>query len=60
MAYFDITTSTPKDEGTYMVQVLTIKGYIREAKAKWQKQKGFDLISSSLQPDEFIKAWWQY
>ena len=60
MAYFDVDTATPTDEGTYIVQILTLKGYIREAKALWQKQKGFNLVSSALKPDEFIKAWWQY
>lgn len=60
MAYHDLNKTRPSDNGTYMVQVLTLQGYIREAKAIWEQQKGFNLISSALKPDEFIKAWWQY
>lgn len=60
MPYHNLEKDVPKDNGTYIVQVLTLQGYIREAKAIWEQQKGFNLISSALKPDEFIKAWWQF
>ncbi len=60
MPYYNLEKNPPTDNGTYIVQVLTLQGYIREAKAIWEKQKGFNLIASALKPDEFIKAWWQY
>lgn len=60
MPYHNLEKALPTDNGTYIVQVLTLQGYIREAKAFWEQQKGFHLIASALKPDEFIKAWWQY
>ncbi|HLT32486.1 MAG TPA: hypothetical protein VKZ98_01740 [Aquaticitalea sp.] len=60
MAYYDLDKISPPDNGMYIVQVLSLKGYIREAKAIWEKQKGFNLVTSALKPDEFIKAWWLY
>ncbi|TDU42954.1 hypothetical protein BXY82_0358 [Gelidibacter sediminis] len=60
MPYYNLESKPPTDNGTYIVQVLTMQGYIREAKAVWEDQKGFNLISTPLKPDEFIKAWWQY
>lgn len=60
MPYHNLEKSHPTDEGTYIVQVLTWKGYVREAKAIWEQHKGFNIITTPLKPDEFIKAWWQY
>lgn len=60
MPYHSLEKDPPSDNETYIVQVLTLKGYIREAKAIWEKQKGFNLVATTLKPDEFIKAWWQY
>ena len=60
MAYHNLEKSRPTDNGIYIVQVLTMQGFIREAKAEWEDKKGFNVIQRPLQPNEFIKAWWQY
>lgn len=60
MPYYSLEQELPKDNDIYIVQVLTLEGYIREAKAIWEKHKGFNLVSSPLKPNEFIKAWWQH
>ncbi|TXE09215.1 hypothetical protein ES711_04590 [Gelidibacter salicanalis] len=60
MPYYNLEKRPPRDNGTYIVQVLTMQGYIRKAKAVWEDQKGFNVISAPLQANEFIKAWWQY
>ncbi len=60
MPYHNLDKILPTDNGTYMVQVLTLQGFIREAKAVWEQRKGFNLVPTPLKEDEFIKAWWQY
>lgn len=60
MAYQNLDIVCPSDNGTYIVQVLTIQGHIREAKAIWEEKKGFNLEAVPLKSDEIIKAWWQF
>lgn len=60
MAYQNLEICCPSDNGTYIVQVLTLQGHIREAKATWEARKGFNLVANPLKSGEFIKAWWQF
>lgn len=60
MPYYNLEKDRPTDNGTYIVQVLTLQGFIREATAVWEKQKGFNVLTTPLKENEFIKAWWEY
>lgn len=58
MAFIDLTEAFPKKDGIYKVMVNSVnkKGY--EAKAKWIKEKGFQLMEGTLDDDSFITRWW--
>ncbi len=60
MPYYCLEKNLPAANGTYIVQVLSLQGFVREAKAVYEQQKGFNLLTTPLKSDEFIKAWWQY
>ncbi len=60
MPYYNLEKDLPRDNGTYIVQVLTMTGFIREAEAVWEQQKGFNIVNAPLKENEFIKAWWQF
>ena len=58
MAFIDIEDAIPSNEGIYRVKITGNKG-VREEQAYWTKGT-FSLVSGTLNPEEYIYAWWHY